>query len=30
VADPEKCKLVMRPSASFNAALKAARAWFTR
>jgi isocitrate dehydrogenase len=26
VADPEKCKVVMRPSASFNAALKAARA----
>ena len=26
VADPEKCKLVMRPSATFNAALKAARA----
>jgi isocitrate dehydrogenase len=26
VADPEKCKAVMRPSATFNAALKAARA----
>jgi isocitrate dehydrogenase len=25
-ADPEKCKIVMRPSATFNAALKAARA----
>ena len=25
VADPEKCKAVMRPSATFNAALKAAR-----
>jgi len=26
VADPEKCKAVMRPSTTFNAALKAARA----
>jgi isocitrate dehydrogenase len=26
VADSEKCKAVMRPSATFNAALKAARA----
>jgi isocitrate dehydrogenase len=25
IADPEKCKAVMRPSATFNAALKAAR-----
>ncbi|MGE5492692.1 MAG: NADP-dependent isocitrate dehydrogenase, partial [Actinomycetota bacterium] len=24
-ADPEKCKAIMRPSATFNAALKAAR-----
>ena len=26
VADPEKCKAIMRPSTTFNAALKAARA----